>query len=75
MRASCADDDQILTAMMPVLDAFYTAFGPEISQESAPQETRESPWWSLHTVWEDGHGFLRVRPGCAFPKNCNGFRV
>jgi hypothetical protein len=29
MRASGADDDQILTAMMPVLDALYTAFSQE----------------------------------------------
>jgi hypothetical protein len=29
VRASCADDDQVLTAMMPVLDALYTAFGQE----------------------------------------------
>jgi hypothetical protein len=31
VRASCADDDQILLAMMPVLDAFYAAFGQETS--------------------------------------------
>jgi hypothetical protein len=30
VRASCADDDQILTAMTPVLDALYTVFGQEI---------------------------------------------
>ena len=29
MRASGADDDQMLAAMMPVLDALYTAFGQE----------------------------------------------
>ena len=29
VRASCADDDQILTAMTPVLDALYAAFGKE----------------------------------------------
>ena len=29
VRASCADDDQVLTAMIPVLDALYTAFGQE----------------------------------------------
>jgi hypothetical protein len=29
VRASGADDDQVLTAMMPVLDALYTAFGQE----------------------------------------------
>ena len=29
VRASCADDDQVLTAMTPVLDALYTAFGQE----------------------------------------------
>jgi hypothetical protein len=29
MQASCADDDQILTAMTPVLNAFYTAFAQE----------------------------------------------
>lgn len=29
VRASSTDDDQILTAMTPVLDAFYTAFGKE----------------------------------------------
>jgi hypothetical protein len=30
VRASCADDDQVLAAMMPVLDALYTAFSQEI---------------------------------------------
>ena len=29
VRASCSDDDQVLAAMMPVLDALYTAFGQE----------------------------------------------
>jgi hypothetical protein len=29
VRASCVDDDQILTAITPVLNAFYTAFGQE----------------------------------------------
>jgi hypothetical protein len=29
VRASCADDDQVLAAMMPVLDALYTAFSQE----------------------------------------------
>src|SRR5262245_7301746 len=29
VRASGADDDQVLAAMMPVLDALYTAFGQE----------------------------------------------
>jgi len=29
VRASCTDDDQVLAAMMPVLDALYTAFGQE----------------------------------------------
>ena len=29
VRASCADDDQVLTAMTPVLNALYTAFGQE----------------------------------------------
>jgi hypothetical protein len=29
VRASCADDDQVLTAMTPVLDALYIAFGQE----------------------------------------------
>lgn len=29
VRASCADDDQVLTAMTPVLDALYAAFGRE----------------------------------------------
>src|SRR5262244_386415 len=29
VRASSADDDQMLAAMMPVLDALYTAFGQE----------------------------------------------
>ena len=29
VRASWADDDQILTAMTPVLDALYAAFGQE----------------------------------------------
>jgi hypothetical protein len=31
VRASCADDDQVLAAMMPVLDALYNAFSQEIS--------------------------------------------
>ena len=31
VRASCADDDQILAAMIPVLDALYAAFGQESS--------------------------------------------
>jgi hypothetical protein len=30
VRASCANDDQVLAAMMPVLDALYTAFSQEI---------------------------------------------
>jgi len=29
VRASGADDDQMLAAMMPVLDALYTAFSQE----------------------------------------------
>jgi hypothetical protein len=29
VRASCAHDDQVLTAMTPVLNALYTAFGQE----------------------------------------------
>jgi hypothetical protein len=29
VRVACTDDDQILSAMLPVLDAFYTAFGQE----------------------------------------------
>jgi hypothetical protein len=29
VRASCADDDQVLTVMTPVLDALYAAFGRE----------------------------------------------
>ena len=29
VRASGADDDQVLAAMMPVLDALYTTFGQE----------------------------------------------
>src|SRR5215470_14928115 len=29
VRASCTDDDQVLAATMPVLDALYTAFGQE----------------------------------------------
>jgi hypothetical protein len=29
VRASCTDDDQILAAMLPVLDAFYAAFRQE----------------------------------------------
>jgi hypothetical protein len=40
VRASCTDDDQILTAMMPVLDAFYAAFGQETSEARAQQENR-----------------------------------
>jgi hypothetical protein len=38
MRASCADDDQILTAMTPVLDALYTAFGQETPEERTAME-------------------------------------
>jgi len=30
-RVSCTDDDQLLTEMTPVLNAFYTAFGQETS--------------------------------------------
>ena len=29
VRASCADDDQVLTAMTPILDALYAVFGRE----------------------------------------------
>ena len=29
VRASGADDDQVLTAMTPVLDVLYAAFGQE----------------------------------------------
>jgi hypothetical protein len=29
VRAHCADDDQLLTAMTPVLNALYTTFGPD----------------------------------------------
>jgi hypothetical protein len=29
VRASCTDDDQVLAAMLPVLDALYTTFGQE----------------------------------------------
>ena len=29
VRASCTDDDQVLTAMTPVLNALYTTFGQE----------------------------------------------
>jgi len=29
VRASCTDDDQVLAAMMPVLDALYATFGQE----------------------------------------------
>jgi hypothetical protein len=29
VRASCPDDDQVLAAMLPVLDALYSAFGQE----------------------------------------------
>jgi hypothetical protein len=32
-RASCSDDDQVLTAMTPVLDALYAAFCQEIPDE------------------------------------------
>jgi hypothetical protein len=32
-RASCTDDDQVLMAMTPVLDALYTAFGQETAEE------------------------------------------
>jgi hypothetical protein len=31
VRASCTDDDQVLSAMTPVLDALYTTFGQETS--------------------------------------------
>jgi hypothetical protein len=34
VRASGADDDQVLAAMMPVLDALYTTFGQEASSRS-----------------------------------------
>ena len=33
VRASCTDDDQVLAAMMPVLDALYTTFGQETPPE------------------------------------------
>jgi hypothetical protein len=33
VRASCTNDDQVLTAMTPVLHALYTAFGQETAQE------------------------------------------
>jgi hypothetical protein len=36
-RASCADDDQLLTAMTPVLNALYAAFGQETSSASTPE--------------------------------------
>jgi len=48
-RASCADDDQVLMTMTPVLDALYTAFGQEIA-EARPalgrdrRRTPTPPW-------------------------------
>jgi hypothetical protein len=48
-RASCADDDQVLTAMAPVLDALYTAFGQETADARlavgrARRRTPTPPW-------------------------------
>ena len=44
-RASCADDDQVLTAMTPVLDALYTAFGQETPDErpAVGRDRRRTP--------------------------------
>lgn len=36
-QASCADDDQLLTAMMPVLHALYTAFSQETPGSERPE--------------------------------------
>jgi hypothetical protein len=38
VRASGADDDQVLAAMTPVLDALYSAFGQETSAEQTAME-------------------------------------
>jgi len=45
VRASCANDDQVLTAMTPVLHALYTAFGQEIREErlARDQDRRRIP--------------------------------
>jgi hypothetical protein len=48
-RASCADDDQVLIAMTPVLDALYAAFGQETPNERPPigqawRRTSTPPW-------------------------------
>ena len=44
-RASYADDDQILTAMTPVLDALYSAFGQETLDErpAVGRDRRRTP--------------------------------
>jgi hypothetical protein len=44
-RASCADDDQVLMAMTPVLDALYTAFGQETAEErpAVGRDRRRTP--------------------------------
>jgi hypothetical protein len=48
-RAACADDDQVLMAMTPVLDALYTAFGQETAEERPAmgrdrRRTPTPPW-------------------------------
>jgi hypothetical protein len=44
-RASCTDDDEVLTAMTPMLDALYTAFGQEIAEERSAvgRDRRRTP--------------------------------
>ena len=44
-RASCTDDDQVLTAMTPVLDALYTAFSQETPDErpAVGRDRRRTP--------------------------------
>jgi hypothetical protein len=48
-RTSCADDDQVLMAMIPVLDALYTAFGEKTAEERSAigrdrRRTPTPPW-------------------------------
>jgi hypothetical protein len=44
-QASCADDHQVLTAMTPVLDALYTAFGQETAdgRPAVGRDRRRTP--------------------------------
>ena len=45
VQASGTDDDQVLTAMIPVLDALYTVFGQETSAErtAMDRDRRRTP--------------------------------